>query len=156
MNNAVPALSPHLYTLFNGQNLSEKQHEAFMLLTVTEQNWPHTAMLSAGEIIALSPTLLRLGLWENTMTTRNMIRTGQATLVAFYNETACYIQLELSKLPDLPVAKHPRSRFSAKVVACREDRAKYADIISGVQIQLKEPVEVLARWEETILELLQD
>lgn len=81
MNNAVPALTPHLYTLFNGQNLSEKQHEAFMLLTVTEQNWPHTAMISAGEIIALSPTSLRLGLWGNTTTTRNIIRTGQATLV---------------------------------------------------------------------------
>ncbi|AZK49107.1 pyridoxamine 5'-phosphate oxidase family protein [Paenibacillus lentus] len=153
MNNTVSELSPHLYTLFNGRNLGEKQHEAFMLLTVTEQSLPHTAMISVGEVIALTPTSLRLGLWENTTTTNNIIRTGQATIVVFYNEAACYIQLELAKLPDLSDAKHPRTRFSAKVVACREDKAQYADIISGVQIRLKEPAEVLERWEETLLEL---
>lgn len=156
MNNDLAALSPHLYTLFNGQDLSQKQHEAFMLLTAAEQNWPHAAMLSVGEIVALSRTTLRLSLWENTTTTRNILRTGQATLVAFSNQSACYIQLSLSRLPKLANARHPRTRFEAEVVSCREDKAKYADITSGVQIQLKEPVTVLERWEESLRELLQD
>lgn len=151
-----PALSDHLFMLLDGNNLARKQHEAFMLLTVTEQNWPHTAMISVGEIVALSRTSLRLSLWENTTTTRNIIRTGQATLTAVSNHSACYIQLSLNRLPALEEAKHPRARFAAEVVSYREDTAKYADIISGVQIQLKEPAAVIERWEESLRELLQN
>ncbi|GAA0134366.1 pyridoxamine 5'-phosphate oxidase family protein [Paenibacillus sp. YSY-4.3] len=152
-DNDSAVLSPHLYSLLSGKNLSDKQHEAFMLLTVTEQNWPHTAMISAGEIVAVNPSTLRLGLWENTVTTRNIIRNGQALLVVISDQAACYIRLSLTRLPDLADAKHPRTRFEAKVADCREDKAKYADIISGVQIQLKEPQAVMTRWEETLEEL---
>lgn len=153
-DNDSAVLSPHLYSLLNGTDLPDKQHVAFMLLTVTEQNWPHTAMISAGEIVALNPSTLRLGLWENTVTTRNMTRTGQAMLVVISGQAACYIRLSLMRLPDLAKAKHPRTRFEAKVAECREDIAQYADIISGVQIRLKEPETVLQRWEETIEELI--
>ncbi|WP_055108280.1 hypothetical protein [Paenibacillus ihumii] len=153
MHNDAAALSPHLYSLLSGKNLPDKQHEAFMLLTVTEQNWPHTAMISAGEIVAVSRTTLRLGLWENTVTARNIVRTGQAMLVAVSAQTACYVRMSLKRLPDLAEAKHPRTRFEAIVAECREDKAKYADIISGVQIRLKEPEMVMERWKETIEEL---
>ncbi|MNJ65080.1 hypothetical protein D3C77_610730 [compost metagenome] len=109
-----------------------------------------------GEIVATSPTMLRISLWENTTTTRNIMRSGQATLVAFSNNAACYIQLALTKLPDLPNAKHPRTRFAAEIVSSREDIAKYADITSGVRIQLKDSAEVIERWEQVLQELFQD
>ncbi|WP_054954936.1 hypothetical protein [Paenibacillus dakarensis] len=148
-------ISYALFELLNGLNLESKQHEAMMLLTVTEDHWPHTAMISVGEVVALNPHLLRLALWPGTQTTRNMIRSGQATLVAFYAGSAHYVRLRLSRLAELPEARHPRERFAAEVMSVREDTAKYAEIDSGVRITLKEPSDVLQRWRETIQELLE-
>ncbi|MFC7441075.1 pyridoxamine 5'-phosphate oxidase family protein [Laceyella putida] len=147
-------LSPELYQLLNGKNLDAKQHEAMMLLTVTEDLWPHTAMISVGEIIATSPTQLRLALWPATTTTANIIRTGKATLVAFIAGKAHYVRLSLQRLAALSHAKHKRERFAASVVSVREDVAKYAGITSGVRIELKDSISVIKRWEETIEELL--
>lgn len=146
-------ISSSLYELLNGLNLEDKQHEAMMLLTVTEDLWPHTAMVSVGEVVALDRKTLRLALWAGTQTSGNMIRNGQATLVAFHEGIAHYVRLKLSRLPELPEALHPRERFVAEVVSVREDRAKYAEISSGVKITLKDPDEVLNRWRETVQEL---
>lgn len=147
-------ISSSLHELLNGLNLEDKQHEAMMLLTVTEDYWPHTAMVSVGEVVALDQKRLRLALWPGTVTTGNIIRSGQATLVAFHAGIAHYVRLKLSRLPELPDACHPRERFAAEVVSVREDVAKYAEINTGVTITLKDPSDVLARWKETILELL--
>lgn len=69
-------LSLDVYELLNGQDLMDKQHEAMMLLTVSEDGWPHTAMISVGEIVAINLMELRIGLWPNTSTTDNIIRSG--------------------------------------------------------------------------------
>lgn len=146
-------LPKELYELLDGRNLITKQHEAMMLMTVTEEQWPHTAMISVGEIVALDPKHVRLAMWSGTTTTRNMIRSEKATLVLFYLGKAYYIKLLLRLLPVLPAAKHPRERFEAEIVSARADTAQYADITSGVQVDLKEADDVLRRWHETLLEL---
>lgn len=46
-------LPDELYELLDGRELITKQHEAMILMTVTEEGWPHTAMISVGEIVAL-------------------------------------------------------------------------------------------------------
>ncbi|MGA9173588.1 MAG: pyridoxamine 5'-phosphate oxidase family protein [Thermoactinomyces sp.] len=146
-------ISEELYQLLNGQSLETKQHEAMMLLTVTEDLWPHIAMISVGEILAIDQTNLRLALWPGTTTTSNILRTGRATLVVFFAGKAHYVRLSLQRLAELPDARHKRERFSATVVSAREDVAKYADITSGVKIDLKDPDAVIKRWNETLEEL---
>ncbi|GGH78343.1 hypothetical protein JOD43_000954 [Pullulanibacillus pueri] len=148
------ALTDELFDLFNGKNLKDKQHEAFMLLTVSEDVCPHTAMVSVGEVVATDHNTLRLALWPESQTTQNIVRSGKAMLVLFYNSKAVYITLSLEPLATLKEAKFPRARFVAKVVHCREDVAKYAEITSGVKINLKDSDDVLARWQATIQELL--
>ncbi|GAB6992229.1 hypothetical protein [Paenibacillus pini] len=148
-----PEISEQLFKLLNGEQLENKQHEAMMLLSVTEDHWPHTAMISVGEIIALSRTKLRLAMWPNTTTTGNLIRTEKATLVLFYEGIAHYVRLSLRRLPLLADSLHTRERFEAEVVSAREDVAKYADITSGVQVQLKDNEAVIQRWNETLAEL---
>ncbi|MDD9783126.1 pyridoxamine 5'-phosphate oxidase family protein [Priestia megaterium] len=148
-------LSKDLYILLNGKALAVKQHEAMMLLTVSEDGWPHTAMVSVGEIIAINRKELRIGLWPNTSTTSNIVRTGKATLVVFYRGKANYIRLSLEDLEELPKTNYPRKRFAATVVSMREDYAKYAEITSGIRIELKDPKEVVKRWNQTVLDLLQ-
>lgn len=82
----TPRIGKELFTLLNGKELEHKQQEAMMLLTVTEDQWPHIAMISVGEIVALDEKNLRLALWPGTTTTGNMIRTGKATLAVFTGE----------------------------------------------------------------------
>ncbi|WP_339221361.1 pyridoxamine 5'-phosphate oxidase family protein [Paenibacillus sp. FSL W7-1279] len=147
------AISEGLHQWLDGSNLESKQHEAMMLLSVTEEGWPHTAMLSVGEVLALDRSRLRIALWQGTATTGNLLRSGQATLVAIHDGAAHYVRLRLQALPDLPDARHPLQRFEATVVAVREDIAKYADITSAVKFQLHDPGEVLQRWKETLEEL---
>ncbi|WCK54913.1 pyridoxamine 5'-phosphate oxidase family protein [Aneurinibacillus sp. Ricciae_BoGa-3] len=149
-------ISMELYELLNGKDLETKQHEAMMLQTVTEDMWPHTAMVSVGEVIALGRGDLRLALWPGTTTTQNMIRTGRALLVVIFSGKVYYVRLSLQRLPELTGARHPRERFFATVTAVRQDTAKYADIVSGVQINLKESTSVLERWKETLEELTQE
>ncbi|GGE50364.1 hypothetical protein GCM10011391_31370 [Pullulanibacillus camelliae] len=147
-------LPRELYGLFNGQDLHSKQHEAMMLLSVSKAGYPHTAMVSVGEVVAISDDTLRLALWPNSLTTGNITRTGKAMLVVFYNGKACYLTLDLQPLPELTDPKYPLKRFIAHLTELRVDTAKYADITSGVQIQLKNSEEVLIRWQETLEELL--
>ncbi len=155
MNDTETEMSIEVYELLNGKELTDKQHEAMMLLTVSEDGWPHTAMISVGEIVALNRRELRIGLWPRTSTTANIIRTNKATLVFFYQGKAHYIRLLLKRLPELPSAHYERVRFSAKVVSVRADMAKYADITSGIKIELKNANEVIERWSQTIEEILQ-
>lgn len=147
-------LSTDVYELLNGQDLTEKQHEAMMLLTVSEDGWPHTAMISVGEIVAMNPQNLRIGLWKSTSTTANIIRTNKATLVLFYKGKAHYIRLSLERIEELHDARYPRERFSATIISAREDVAKYADITSGIKIELKDAKEVVERWSHTIEDIL--
>ncbi|MBX9956791.1 pyridoxamine 5'-phosphate oxidase family protein [Peribacillus simplex] len=144
-----------IFDLLNGKELVNKQHEAMMLLTISEEGWPHTAMISVGEIVAVSRKELRIGLWPDTSTTANVIRTHKATLILFWKGKAQYIRLSLEKLKELPNVQYKRVRFHAQIVEAREDMAKYAEIRSGIKIDLKNPKEVVERWSETIEDLLQ-
>jgi hypothetical protein len=112
-------------------------------------------MISVGEIVAISRKELRIGLWPDTSTTANVIRTHKATLVLFWKGKAHYIRLSLERLKELPNIQYKRVRFHAQIVEAREDMAKYAEIRSGIKIDLKNPKEVVERWSVTIEDLLQ-
>ncbi|MBO0997330.1 pyridoxamine 5'-phosphate oxidase family protein [Bacillus sp. SD075] len=144
-----------VFDLLNGKELADKQHEAMMLLTVSEEGWPHNAMISVGEIVAISRKELRICLWPDTSTTANVIRTQKATLVLFWKGKAQYIRLSLGRLKELPNAQYQRVRFHAKIVEARKDIAKYAEITSGIKIDLKNPKEIVERWRDTVDDLLQ-
>ncbi|OAB38797.1 hypothetical protein PMSD_07265 [Paenibacillus macquariensis subsp. defensor] len=146
-------LPPPLFEFFNGKNVSDKQHEAILLLSIDEEQWPHVAMISVGEIVAINESELRLSLWPNTVTSTNLNRTGQATIVVFLEGVAYYIKLSVQE-QFISDAKHERQGFVATVASVRADVATYADIISGVRIQLKDPEPVIQRWTETIEDML--
>ncbi|WIL34242.1 pyridoxamine 5'-phosphate oxidase family protein [Bacillus stercoris] len=150
---SVNCLSDRLFELLDGDRLNEKQHEAFVLQTVSEDGWPHAAMISVGEMIALNRTDIRIALWKNTMTSANIFRTGKAQFTAWWKGVAYYVKLECTPLPPLKDAEYDRDRFSCRVVSVKEDVAKYADLTSGVRIELHRPEEVLSRWKKTLEEV---
>lgn len=64
-----------------------------------------------------------------------------------------YIRLFLKRLDKTPDSHYVRERFSAQVVLAREDAAKYAQITSGINIDLFNEKEVIERWEQTVKEM---
>ncbi|WP_342572534.1 pyridoxamine 5'-phosphate oxidase family protein [Paenibacillus sp. FSL R5-0749] len=149
----IEELDSELMKWLSGTNLEHKQHEAMQLLTVSEDQWPHQAMISMGEVIAISPRQLRLALWQGTQTSMNMSKTGKATLIAVQGQRLLHIRMEVELLPEIKGAVHPRDRFEAQVLQVRMDHAPYAEITSGITFQLKDELGAITRWQETIEEL---
>ncbi|WP_433752639.1 pyridoxamine 5'-phosphate oxidase family protein [Paenibacillus amylolyticus] len=149
----IEELDAELMEWLSGTNLEHKQHEAMQLLTVSEDQWPHQAMISLGEVIAINPNQLRLALWPGTQTSMNMSKTGKATLIAVQGHRLLHIPIEVERLPEMKGAVHPRDRFEAQVLHVRVDHAPYAEITSGITFQLKDELGAITRWKETIEEL---
>ncbi|WP_260870921.1 pyridoxamine 5'-phosphate oxidase family protein [Paenibacillus xylanexedens] len=149
----IEQLDAELMEWLNGTNLEHKQHEALQLLSVSEDQWPHQAMISMGEVIAINPHQLRLALWQGTQTSMNMSKTGKATLIAVQGQRLLHIRIEVKLLPEMKEAIHPRDRFEAQVLHVRVDHAPYAEITSGITFQLKDELGAITRWKETIEEL---
>lgn len=148
------ALPPMLVELLNGRDLSDKQQEAFQILTISSDEWPHTSMVSVGEVVALDHERLRISLWPGTRTTNNILRTGKAKLVISKDGIVYYVRMMLAQLPELQGVRYRRERFEARVVAVRADKASYAEVVSGFKIKLHEPGDVVERWTETVNDLL--
>lgn len=146
-------LSKNVYEFLNGKELEAKQHDAMLLQTVSEDGWPHTAMISVGEVVAISSSRLRFALWKDTTTVKNILRTKKASLILVHEGVGVYTQLEMEKLPDLTDTPHPRDRFEGKIVSIKEDTAGYADLTSGITFQIKED-NIIERWEQTIKDML--
>lgn len=145
-------LSSDSFNFLSGENLEEKQHEAMLLQTISEDGWPHTAMLSVGEVVAVNPSTLRFALWKGTNTVSNIQRTNRASLVLVHKGKGIYINLELVKLAELKDTPFPRDRFEGKITSIKEDVAGYADLTSGIKFQIKEE-HILQRWERTIQDM---
>src|SRR5579875_611461 len=67
---------------FDGTGLEEKFGEAHLLVSTDDDGTPRMCMLSAGEIFAAGPKLLRVGLWPNSRTLNNL-KKGKRVLFCF-------------------------------------------------------------------------
>lgn len=145
---------PHpLVELLDGTGLPSREGATFLLVTVGETGWPHVALLSVGEVLAVSPQELRLALWSSSRTTTNLTRTGQGSMALVHGGAAYRLQLAARRAGEIDVAGQSLACFTADVVDVIEDAVGYAELVSGVTFRLREPGEVLARWAETIAKL---
>ncbi len=139
-----------LCRLLDGRDLEGKEGETFILLTVSEDGWPHVALLSVGEVLARSSRELRLALWPKSETTINLKRTAIATLATFLDGTAYYVELAISPLPRDERMPGSQAAFSARVRRALSDTVGYAELTSGVRFRLKSRDEVVQHWRQTI------
>lgn len=153
MNTAIPE---KLMALLSGEQLEAKQHEAFILQTVNEDGWPHSAMISVGEVIAIDDFTFRIALWPGTMTTMNLIRSEKAQLVIVHEGLVYYVKLKTKHLSPQNADVHTRERFTAHIHALKIDEAKYAEIQSGIKVRLYDPNTVIERWQSQIESLKQN
>jgi hypothetical protein len=77
----------------NGKDLDRKLSQAVCISTVSEEGWPHAAMLSAGDMLALDASEVAMLLYVGSNTSRNLARDGRLTLTLPLGHGLCEICL---------------------------------------------------------------
>jgi hypothetical protein len=135
----------------DGTDLLEKT-QALRLSTVDVAGWPHAALLSAGDMVALPSERIRFALFPQSATTANLARDGRLTLTLSLDGGMCEVRLRARRLahssPEVPLAF-----FEAEVEAVRNHVAPYAAVTHGITFALHEPQAVLPRWKRQIAAL---
>lgn len=145
------SLPESLRAVMSGSDLSEREGHTFQLLTTSRDGWPYQALLSVGEVLAVGPRTIRLALWPNSTATHNLTENGRATLTFILDGASYALRLLAARGSDLAMSHYGHlAFFEATVEEVREDRAPYANLVSGVTFELKDREEVLPRWEATV------
>jgi hypothetical protein len=140
-----------LRQLLDGSDVAGREGLTFLLITADESGWPHMAMLSVGELIAVHPRTLRAGLWLHSTTSKNLARDGRAMLAIVANGNGYYVRLAARRGPDLDLGADGRlALFVFEIEDVLEDAADYATLTSGVTFRLNRPDQVVPRWQRTV------
>jgi hypothetical protein len=138
-------------SFLNGEDLLSKT-QALRLSTVDPEGWPHAALLSAGDVLALPNGRLRFAIFPNSGTAANLVRDGRLTLSMSLDSGMCELRMRARKCDQGP-QEVPLAFFEAEVERVRMHVAPYADVTSGISFALHEPSAVLARWQRQIAAL---
>jgi hypothetical protein len=110
---------------------------AVVLTTVDPFGWPHPALVSYAEILALDTTRLRLALHAGSRSSRHLRESARATLVFADAQVCLYVKAEAVPLPGVANAGE-LARFELIVRDVLEDRAEGeeagARLVSGLAI----------------------
>lgn len=140
----VKAVPSDVARYLNGADLLSKS-QALRLTTVDDAGWPHAALLSAGDAVALDNGRLRFALYPQSATTANLTRDGRLTVSLAVDGGLCELRLRANPLMHTS-ADVPLAFFEAEVETVRHHQAPYADLDHGVTFTLHDPQAVLARW----------
>jgi hypothetical protein len=143
----APRLPDDVVALLDGRDLERRVGHTIELLTVGPDGWPGLALLSAGEVLALDGTTVRLALWPASRTTSNLNRTGRGTLALVHAGGAYTVRIHARRLGELP---GPLAAFEAEVAAVRRDEVGYARLRSGITFDLPDAAAVVGRWRTTV------
>jgi hypothetical protein len=148
---SAKAVPPEVARYLDGTDLLSKS-QALRLSTIDVAGWPHAALLSAGDAVAVASGRLRFALFPQSATTANLTRDGRLTVSLALAGGMCELRLRAHRLahasPDVPLAF-----FEAEVETVRNHKAPYADVTQGVTFALHDPQAVLARWTRQIAAL---
>lgn len=149
--NVGTTLPDELWPLVDGEALETKVGAVIQLLTVSETGWPHTALLSAGEVLgAEDRQRLGLALWAGTETTSNLHRTGRCSTTFVHGGSAFYLDLSVDSAGSLDLGALSLDCFVATIERALVDEVDYATLTSGITFEFTGVDGVLERWSITI------
>jgi hypothetical protein len=144
-------LPDSLRQLLDGSDLAGREGLTFLLITTDEGGWPQMAMLSVGELVAIDARTLRAGLWLHSSSSKNLSRTGLGMLTLVADGNGYYVRLAAQRGADLDLGAEGRlAYFVMHVEDVQEDSTDYATLTSGVTFRLKQPEQVVPRWQRTV------
>lgn len=126
--------------------------QALRLSTIDAAGWPHASLLSAGDMVAVSPHCIRFVLFPQSTTVANLTRDGRVTMTLSLDGGMCEMRLRAHRLPRSPLDV-PLAFFEAALETARHHIAPYAAVTAGITFTLHEPAAVLPRWQRQIAAL---
>lgn len=144
----APALPSAITNLLDGSDPGKHVGFTIQLLTVDPDGAPRVALLSAGEVVALDSTRIRIALWPDSHATTNLTRSDLAALAFVFENAAYCVQLLVCRAEDLSSPTR-LAVFEARVTEVRRDVAPYAVLESGISFRLLDESSVVARWRAT-------
>jgi hypothetical protein len=140
-----------LRQLLDGSDVAGREGLTFLLITADESGWPHMAMLSVGELIAVHPRTLRAGLWLHSTTSKNLARDAPPGARSSRCRWPRWPAWRGRRGPDLDLGADGRlALFVFEIEDVLEDAADYATLTSGVTFRLNRPEQVVPRWQRTV------
>lgn len=130
LGNELPA---ELLEDLNGQDLPSKWSKTILLVTTDASGFPHFAILSYGEIVAPSPRELRIGLYPNSTTTRNIQARPQVGLLIVLGDSVYYLKGIAAEKPAENVV-----RFDVAIDQVLVDNEPGARITSGIGFEMSQ------------------
>ena len=145
-----------LFNLLSGRNLAARMGQAILIVTTDSQGWPHPALLSYGEVVAVDLCRLRLAVYRTSRSSGNLRRNGRLTLCLIGPGMAHFIKTSARSQEDPMAGFAELARFEARVETVladqtREDIEPGARITGGITFQLgSQPGEALLRWQSVV------
>jgi hypothetical protein len=139
-----------MFALLDGSRLHEKVGTTLLLIACSPLRWPRLALLSVGEVLALSPRSVNLALYRSSQTTEAVARSGKALLFSVLDETVYKIDLSMERSHG---GDEINTYFRGHVVGATADSVAYAAVTHGIEYELRDEESVLFRWRRQ-LELL--
>jgi hypothetical protein len=163
MSRAVgSSLPPPLLERLRGNDLAARVGTVVLILTPDGAGWPHPAMLSYGEIVAVDPFRIRLAVHRRSGTAENLRRAGLITLCFVEAGMAYYVKATVGS-PQDPMAGFPSlARFDATVETVLADEARAdsepgATVADGIRFTLGRPAAAVLRdWQAVVEGLRRD
>ncbi|HEX6510690.1 MAG TPA: hypothetical protein VF157_00200 [Chloroflexota bacterium] len=130
LGNELPA---ELLEDLSGRDLASKWSKTIPLVTIDGAGFPHFAILSYGEILAIGARELRIGLYPNSTTTRNVQARPNVGLLVVLGDAVYYLKGVASEKPAANVV-----RFDVGIEQVLVDSEPGARIISGIGFEMSQ------------------
>jgi len=153
LGNTLPDV---LLARLSGRDLPARMGQAILIATTDPQGWPHPALLSYGEVVAVDARRLRLATYRSSGTSGNMRRDGTLTVCLIDEGMAYYVKTSVREKQN-PMAGFPElARFEATVEMvladqAREDLEPGARLTGGITFDPGCPLqEALQGWQAVV------
>jgi hypothetical protein len=122
-----------------------------VVLSMAPDGWPHPAMISLAEVLAVGPRALRLALWPSSTAAKNVWREQRTTLALVHDGAAYSVRCAARRGSDLvlPDDGGRLACFGLRVDEVIEDVVPSAVLTSGAIFHLNDPKAAVQCWRAT-------
>ncbi|MGH2366265.1 MAG: hypothetical protein ACRDHX_16655 [Chloroflexota bacterium] len=119
--------------LLSGSDLSARWGQTIQLATIDTDGFPHFGILTYGEIVCASPSEVRIGLYPNSSTSRNLRERSRAGLLLAAGPALYYLK---GQAVDAASGSPETARFDVTLHTVLVDDEPGSTITSGLTFEL--------------------
>lgn len=143
-------LDDALFERLSGGGLATRPEEAIVIATTDDRGRPHPALVAYGEVLAVTPALVRLVLGARSTSARNLAARGAVTLCLIASDGVAYIKAAARALTAEPsLAARGLVAFEARVEDVLVDApaaGEAARLTSGITFTADDPERQAREW----------